>query len=138
DLIQERHGITYTQQNIPLHDPKIYELLSRGDVIGIFQVEGAGMRRVLTSMKPTHIEHIVAAIALYRPGPIEFIDDYIAGMHGTKKPEFVHPALEPILGETYAICVYQEQIIRILTDLAGYTPGDADLVRKAVAKKKKE
>jgi DNA polymerase III subunit alpha len=138
DLIQERHGITYTQHNIPLDDPQTYQLLSSGDVMGIFQVESSGMRRVLTTMKPTKFDHIVAVLALYRPGPMEFIDDYIAGLRGTKKPTYVHPALEPILGETFGICVYQEQIIRILTDIAGYTPGDADLVRKAVGKKIKE
>ncbi|MBN1138198.1 MAG: DNA polymerase III subunit alpha [Anaerolineae bacterium] len=138
DLINDRHGICYTQQNIPLDDPKIYQLLSNGDVIGLFQVESAGMRRVLTSMKPAKFEHVVAAIALYRPGPMEFIDDYIASMHGQKQIAYAHPAMEPILGETFGICVYQEQIIRILTDLAGYSPGDADLVRKAVGKKKKE
>ena len=138
DLINERHGICYTQQNIPLDDPKIYQLLSSGDVIGLFQVESAGMRRVLTSMRPAKFEHVVAAIALYRPGPMEFIDDYVACMHGQKQITYVHPSLEPILGETFGICVYQEQIIRILTDLAGYSPGDADLVRKAVGKKKKE
>ena len=138
DLIQQRHGITYTQQNIPLDDPKTYQLLSSGEVIGIFQVESSGMRRVLTSMRPTKFEHIVAVLALYRPGPMEFIDDYIAGLHGTKKPTYIHPTLEPILSETFGICVYQEQIIRILTDIAGYSPGDADLVRKAVGKKIKE
>ncbi|MFC2029793.1 DNA polymerase III subunit alpha [Chloroflexota bacterium] len=135
DLIRERHGKTYTQDNIPLDDPKTYELLSSGNVAGVFQVESGGMRRVLTSMKPSHFDHIVAVLALYRPGPMEFIDDYIAGMHGKRKPTYVHASLEPILGETYGICVYQEQIIRILTDIAGYTPGDADLVRKAVGKK---
>jgi DNA polymerase-3 subunit alpha len=138
DLIQERHGTTFTQDNIPLDDPETYQLLSSGAVTGIFQVESGGMRRVLTSMRPTKFDHIVAVLALYRPGPMEFIDDYIAGLHGTKEPTYVHPALEPILGETYGICVYQEQIIRILTDIAGYTPGDADLVRKAVGKKIRE
>ncbi|HFD38365.1 MAG TPA: DNA polymerase III subunit alpha, partial [Anaerolineae bacterium] len=138
DLIRERHGVAFTQQNIPLDDPETYQLLASGQVTGIFQVESGGMRRVLTSMRPTKFEHIVAVLALYRPGPMEFIDDYIAGLHGTKEPEYIHPALEPILGETYGICVYQEQIIRILTDIAGYTPGEADLVRKAVGKKKRE
>lgn len=138
DLIRERHGIEFTQENIPLDDPKIYQLLTRGDVIGLFQVESSGMKRVLTSMRPTRFDHVIAAIALYRPGPIEFIDDYIGGMHGTKKPEYAHPALERVLGETFGICVYQEQIIRILTDLANFTPGHADLVRRAVGKKKKE
>jgi len=138
DLIQERHGATFTQHNIPLDDPKTYELLSSGDVTGIFQVESGGMRRVLTSMRPTRFEHIVAVLALYRPGPMEFIDDYIAGLHGIKEPAYVHPALEPILGETFGICVFQEQIIRILTDIAAYSPGEADLVRKAVGKKIRE
>jgi DNA polymerase-3 subunit alpha len=138
DLIEERHGISFTQQSIPLDDPKTYQLLSSGNVTGIFQVESGGMRRVLTSMKPSEFEHIVAVLALYRPGPMEFIDDYIAGLLGLKEPKYVHPALEPILGETYGICVYQEQIIRILTDVAGYSPGDADLVRKAVGKKIRE
>ena len=138
DLIQERHGTAFNQQNIPLDDPRTYQLLSSGNVTGIFQVESGGMRRVLTSMRPSKFDHIVAVLALYRPGPMEFIDDYIAGLHGTKEPTYVHPALEPILGETFGICVYQEQIIRILTDIAGYTPGDADLVRKAVGKKIRE
>jgi DNA polymerase-3 subunit alpha len=138
NLIRDRHNITYTQQNIPLDDPETYQLLSSGEVTGIFQVESGGMRRVLTSMQPTRFDHIVAVLALYRPGPMEFIDDYIDGLHGTKEPTYVHPALEPILGETFGICVYQEQIIRILTDIAGYTPGDADLVRKAVGKKIRE
>ncbi|MEJ2208302.1 MAG: DNA polymerase III subunit alpha, partial [Anaerolineae bacterium] len=135
DLIEERHGVAYTMDNIPLDDPETYRLLSTGNVTGIFQVESAGMRRVLTSMQPTQFDHIVAVVALYRPGPMEFIDDYIAGLQGKKQPEYVHPSLEPILGETYGICVYQEQIIRILTDIGGFTPGDADLVRKAVGKK---
>lgn len=138
DLVRERHGITYTRENIPLDDPAIYKLLSSGEVVGIFQVESSGMRRVLTTLKPTRFEHVVAVLALYRPGPMEFIDDYIAGLHGTRQPTYIHPALEPILGETFGICVFQEQIIRILTDIAGYTPGDADLVRKAVGKKIRE
>ncbi|MDX9833386.1 MAG: DNA polymerase III subunit alpha [Anaerolineae bacterium] len=137
DLIRERHGKTFTQNDIPLDDPDTYRLLSSGEVTGIFQVESAGMRRVLTSMRPTKFDHIVAVLALYRPGPMEFIDDYIAGLQG-KEPEYIHPALKPILGETFGICVYQEQIIRILTDIGGYTPGEADLVRKAVGKKIRE
>ncbi len=135
DLIAERHNISFTQQSIPLHDPDTYRLLSSGEVTGLFQVESGGMRRVLTSMRPTKFEHIVAVLALYRPGPMDFIDDYIDRLLGKKKPEYAHPALEPILGETFGVCVYQEQIIRILTDIAAYTPGDADLVRKAVGKK---
>jgi DNA polymerase-3 subunit alpha len=137
-LILQRHGVDLNLNNIPTDDPVIYDLLSRGDVMGIFQVEGAGMRRVLMKMRPTQFEHIVATISLFRPGPMEHIDDYIDRMHGRKPVEYRHPSLEPILKETYATIVYQEQIIRLLTDIAGYTPGDADLMRRAVGKKKKK
>lgn len=138
DLIRERHGVSLDLNSIPIDDPAIYELLSRGDVTGIFQVEGAGFRRVLQEMRPTRYDHIVAALALYRPGPMEYIPTYIRRMHGEEPVEYRHPALEPILGETYGIIVFQEQIIRIATDLAGYEPGEADTIRKAVGKKKKE
>ncbi|RME30932.1 MAG: DNA polymerase III subunit alpha, partial [Thermoflexia bacterium] len=138
DLIRERHGVALDLNSIPLDDPAIYELLSRGDVTGIFQVEGAGFRRALQEMRPTRYDHIVAALALYRPGPMEYIPTYIRRMHGEEPVEYRHPALEPILGETYGIIVFQEQIIRIATDLAGYEPGEADTIRKAVGKKKKE
>nr|HID13839.1 DNA polymerase III subunit alpha [Anaerolineae bacterium] len=137
ELIHQRHGVDLNLDSIPTDDLAIYDLLSRGDVIGVFQVEGAGMRRVLMKMRPTKFEHIIATISLFRPGPMEYIDDYIDRMHGRKTVEYRHPSLEPILRETYAIIVYQEQIIRILTDIAGYTPSDADLVRRAVGKKKK-
>ncbi|MEE9616453.1 MAG: DNA polymerase III subunit alpha [Anaerolineae bacterium] len=137
ELIRQRHGAHLNLDNIPTNDPIIYDLLSRGDVMGVFQVEGQGMRRVLMKMQPTEFDHIIATISLFRPGPMEYIDDYIDRMHGRKPVEYRHPSLEPILQETYGIIVYQEQIIRILADIAGYTPGDADLVRKAVGKKKK-
>ncbi len=138
DLIRQRHGVSLDLDSIPLDDPKIYELLSSGNVMGVFQVEGAGFRRVLTEMRPTRYDHIVAALALYRPGPMEYIPTYIRRMHGEEKVEYRHPALAPILDETYGIIVYQEQIIRIATDLAGYEPGEADTIRKAVGKKKKD
>jgi len=138
ELIRQRHGVELNLYNIPTDDPLIYELLSRGEVMGIFQVEGEGMRRVLMKMQPSTFDHIVATLSLYRPGPMEYIDDYIDRMHGLKPVEYRHPALEPILRETYAIIVYQEQIIRILTDLAGYSASEADLVRRAVGKKKKQ
>jgi len=135
ELIRQRHGVPLDLDTIPTHDPAIYELLSRGDVMGIFQVEGQGMRRVLMKMQPTQFDHIIATISLFRPGPMEYIDDYIDRMHGLKPVEYRHPSLEPILRETYATLVYQEQIIRILTDIAGYQAGDADLVRRAVGHK---
>jgi len=138
ELIHQRHGVELNLDSIPIDDPAIYDLLSRGDVTGVFQVEGQGMRRVLMKMQPSQFDHVIATISLFRPGPMEYIDDYIDRMHGHKPIEYRHLSLEPILRETYGIIVYQEQIIRILTDIAGYTAGDADLVRRAVGKKKKK
>lgn len=148
-LIEERYGVKYTMDNIPYDvgqtgpDPAkqpeaLFDMLGRGDVAGVFQVEGAGMKRLMTEMRPRRFDHIVAAISLYRPGPMENIPEYIARMHGQKPVEYHHADLEPILKDTYAILVYQEQIIRIASDLAGYEPGEADMIRKAVAKKKRK
>lgn len=137
-LLQERHGIDFNLSNIPVEDPKAFELLSRGDVIGVFQVEGGGMKRVLTQMRPSSFDHIVATIALYRPGPMDYIPKYIARLHGQEKVEYRHPALEPILSETFGIMIYQEQIMRIARDLCGFTGGETDTLRKAVGKKNKE
>jgi DNA polymerase-3 subunit alpha len=137
DLIEERHGVALDLSNIPLEDPQAFELLASGDVMGIFQVEGSGFRRVLTEMRPSKYEHIVAVLALYRPGPMEYIPNYIRRMHGAEKVTYRHPRLAPILEETYGIIVFQEQIMRMATDLAGYSASEADLMRKAVAKKKK-
>lgn len=134
-LIRERHGVTWTLDNIPLDDPESYKLLSSGEVSGVFQVEGAGLRRMLVDMQPREFNHIVAAISLYRPGPMDFIPEYVAVMHGKKQAEYVHPTLEPILAETYGVCVYQEQVIQLLTQIAGYTAGEADNVRRAISKK---
>lgn len=138
ELIETRHSIRYDLDTIPINDEKAFELLASGNVTGVFQVESAGMRRVLTTMKPNKFEHIVATISLYRPGPMEYIDDYIDRMHGRKPVEYHHPALEPILAETYGIIVYQEQIMQIASQMSGYSPGDADLMRRAVGKKKKQ
>ncbi len=137
-LIRERHGIEYTLVNLPIDDAKTYELLTAGDVMGVFQVEGQGMRRVLMEMQPTEFDHITATISLYRPGPMEFIPDFIACLHGEKQPKYVHPILASILAETMGVCVYQEQVIQILADVAGYTPGEADLVRRGISKKSKK
>ncbi len=135
-LISERHAKHYTLENIPLDDAESYRLLASGEVTGVFQVEGAGMRRVLMEMQPREFNHIVATISLYRPGPMDFIPEYIACLHGAKQPTYVHPALEPILSETFGVCIYQEQIIQLLTRVAGYTAAEADLVRRAISKKK--
>ena len=138
ELIRQNHGLQLDLHTIPTDDPVIFELLSSGDVTGVFQVESAGMRRVLTDMQPTGFEDIVAVLALYRPGPMQFIPNYIARKHGREAVTYIHPKLEPILKETYGICVFQEQIIRTLTDLAGYSAADADLMRRAVGKKKEK
>jgi len=137
-LIRERHGTELTLDTIPTEDPAIYELLGRGETDGVFQVEGSGMRRYLMEMKPTRLDHVVAMIALFRPGPIENIPDYIQRMHGQQKVEYRHPALEPILRETYGIMIYQEQLMRAVIDMAGYSPSEADDLRKTVSKKNAE
>ncbi len=138
ELIEARHGVSYNLTNIPLNDEIAFELLSRGDTVGVFQVESEGMKRVLRDMRPNRFEDIIAVVALYRPGPMEYIPNYINRKHGEEEVTYRHESLEPILAETFGIIVYQEQIIQILTDLAGYSGGEADLVRRAVGKKKKE
>ncbi len=138
DLINARHGTSFRLDNIPTDDPKIYELLSTGNVTGLFQVEGSGMRRTLQDLQPSSFDDVIALLSLYRPGPMQFIDSYIARKYGREKVEYIHPSLEPILRDTYGIIVYQEQIIRIATDIGGYTSGEADLMRRAVGKKKEK
>jgi len=136
--IERTTGTKLTQASIPLDDPETFALLSSGNVTGVFQVEGGGMRRTLREMQPTEFRDIVAVLALYRPGPMQFIPNYINRKFGREEVTYRHPALEPILAETYGIIVYQEQIIRIASELAGYTPAEADLMRRAVGKKKKK
>jgi DNA polymerase-3 subunit alpha len=110
-LIKERHGVEYTLDSLPIDDPCIYELLTSGDVLGVFQVEGQGMRRVLMELRPTEFDHITATISLYRPGPMEFIPDFIACLHGEKQPQYVHPILAPILSETMGVCVSGDAMV---------------------------
>ena len=119
--IERTNGIRLTQSTIPMDDPETYALLCTGDVTGIFQVESAGMRRALRDMQPTEFSEIVALLSLYRPGPMQFIPNFIDRKLAREQVTYHHPLLEPILKETYGIIVYQEQIIRIATDLAGYT-----------------
>ncbi|HET7377336.1 MAG TPA: DNA polymerase III subunit alpha, partial [Anaerolineae bacterium] len=138
ELNKANHGQDFNLSNIPINDPAAFALMSRGEVQGVFQVEGSGMRRMLMDMRPTKFEHIVAGISLFRPGPMEQIPSYIRRLHGEELIEYKHPKLEPILAETYGIIVYQEQIIQIAVQLAGYLPGEADEIRKAVGKKIKE
>jgi DNA polymerase-3 subunit alpha len=136
DLIKERHGVDLNLNNIPLDDPETFELLGRGETAGVFQVEGSGMRRNLIEMKPKNLDNVIAMVALFRPGPMDFIPDYIARMQGKQNIDYMHPKLEPILEETFGITVYQEQIMYTAMNLAGYTASEADFLRKAVAKKK--
>jgi DNA polymerase III subunit alpha len=123
---------------IPDDDPKTYEMIGRGDTLGMFQLESDGMKRVCVELKPTDLGDIIALVALYRPGPMEWIPDYIAGKHGRKKPHYLHPKLEAILSETYGVALYQEAIMRIAQDCAGFTMGQADELRKVMGKKQKE
>ena len=138
DMIEKRHGIKFDLDNIPLDDPKSFELMGSGHTAGIFQVEGTGMTRYLVQMKPKTLDNIIAMVALYRPGPMAFIPDYIARMHGEAEVEYRHPALEPIFRDTFGIPVYQEQLMRAAVELAGYTPSESDELRKAISKKNKE
>ncbi|HEX2696613.1 MAG TPA: DNA polymerase III subunit alpha, partial [Anaerolineales bacterium] len=138
EMIEKRHGIHFDLDNIPLNDPKAFELMGAGQTAGVFQVEGGGMTRYLIQMKPKSLDNIIAMVALYRPGPMAFIPDYIARMHGQAQVEYRHPAMAPIFDSTYGIPVYQEQLMRAAVDLAGYTPSESDELRKAISKKKKE
>jgi DNA polymerase-3 subunit alpha len=125
-------------ENIPLNDKKTFQLLSKGDSIGVFQLESEGMRKCLRELKPNELEDIIAILALYRPGPMQFISDYIAGKRGKRKIEYLHPKLKPILESTYGVLIYQEQVMQIAQQLAGFTLGEADVLRKAIGKKIKE
>jgi DNA polymerase-3 subunit alpha len=138
DMIEKRHGIKLDLSNIPLDDPKSFELMGEGKTAGVFQVEGGGMTRYLIQMKPKTLDNIIAMVALYRPGPMAFIPDYIARMHGEAEVEYRHPSMEPIFKDTFGIPVYQEQLMRAAVELAGYTPSESDELRKAISKKKKE
>ncbi|MFH2039309.1 MAG: DNA polymerase III subunit alpha, partial [Chloroflexota bacterium] len=135
EMIKERHGIQYSLDDIPLDDTKAFELMGAGNTAGLFQVEGSGMTRYLIQMKPQKLENVIAMVALYRPGPMAFIPNYIDCMHGRKPTEYRHESLRPIFESTYGIPVYQEQLMRAAVELAGYNPSDADDLRKAISKK---
>ena len=123
---------------IPLDDPEIYKLLSTGETTGLFQLESSGVRSTLKQMKPTKFEDIIALVALYRPGPMNNIPIYNDCKNGTKKPDYIHESFEKILKPTYGIIIYQEQVMQIAQVLAGFTPGEADILRKAMGKKKRK
>jgi DNA polymerase-3 subunit alpha len=125
-------------KTIPMDDHETYALMKRGDTVGVFQLESAGMQRYLKQLKPTQFEDIIAMVALYRPGPMQFIPDFIEGKNGLKTPAYLHPKLESILGPTYGIILYQEQTMRIAQELAGFSMAEADTLRMAIGKKIKE
>jgi len=138
DLIEQRHGVRYTLSNIPIDDPATFEFLSKGHTAGVFQLEGNGMTRFLVQMRPQNLDNVIAMVALYRPGPLDFIPSYIKRMHGEEPVEYRHPALEPIFNETFGIPVYQEQIMRAAVDMGGYSMAASDELRKAISKKQKD
>ena len=134
ELLKERN-IQFDLSELPLDDEKTYKMIGRGDSVGVFQLESSGMRDVLKKMRPDRFEDIIALVALYRPGPMANIPNYIARKHGKEKVDFMHEKLEPVLQETYGIMIYQEQVQQAAQQLAGYTLGGADLLRRAMGKK---
>jgi len=137
-LIERLYNLPVDFEQLPHTDAKTYELLQAGDTIGVFQLESGGMRKHLRNLGPSCFDDIIAMLALYRPGPMEFIDDFIERKHGRVEITYPHPALESILANTYGIAVYQEQVMRIAQQLSGYSLAEADNLRRAMGKKKKE
>ena len=135
---QSRGGEGLYVDDIPLDDERTFALLSQGETAGVFQLESSGMRSVLRELKPTRFEDIIAVVALYRPGPMEQIPVFIESKHGTRAIKYPHPELESVLKETYGVMVYQEQIMEVAARMAGFTLGQADLLRRAIGKKKME
>lgn len=138
--IEERHGIHIDLKTLDEDDPATYEMLSRGDSLGVFQLEGQGLRAVLKDLKPTCLEDVIALVALYRPGPLGsgMVKDFIDRKHGVQDIEYLHPLLEPILSTTYGVILYQEQVMQIASRIAGFSLGEADMLRRAMGKKKPE
>lgn len=135
DLIQESHGMRPDMDFLDLTDKKVYQLLGKGETDGIFQFESDGMRKYLIDLKPNMFEDLIAMVSLYRPGPMRFIDTYIARKHKKEKVVYDHPIMEETLKETYGVCVYQEQVMKISVEMARFTRGQADTLRKAMSKK---
>lgn len=137
-IIKKVHNKDIDINAIPLDDIKTYELLQRGDTTGVFQLESSGMKRYLKELKPTVFEDIVAMVALYRPGPMQFIDDFIGRKHGTRQITYPHDSMENALRNTYGVLVYQEQVMQISKEVCGFSGGEADTLRKAIGKKNAE
>jgi DNA polymerase-3 subunit alpha len=137
DFVEQETGQRVDVSSIPLDDPKVYELLGKGETTGVFQLESAGMRRVARSLKPSRFSDIMAMVALYRPGPMDLINDFIKGKANPSSVKYPHSDLRPVLEETYGIAVYQEQCLQIANVMAGYSMGEADILRRAIGKKKR-
>lgn len=137
DIIKERYGSDVDIENVSLEDEKTFELFQRGEMVGIFQYESSGMQKYLKELRPTRFEDLIAMNALYRPGPLQYIPDFIARKNGQQKIAFDLPDMEEFLAETYGITVYQEQVMLLSQKLAGFSKGDADMLRKAMGKKQK-
>src|SRR5262249_25742783 len=138
EMVRQTQGIDIPIDNLPLNEPKTYDLLTKGNTIGVFQLESGGMRDLCRRFELSSVEHITALVALYRPGPMDLIPDFIKRRHGEVKIEYEHPLLEPLTKETYGVMIYQEQVMQAAQALAGYTLGGADLLRRAMGKKKPE
>jgi DNA polymerase-3 subunit alpha len=139
-IIESRGGPKLDLDRLPLDDPATYEMLSSGETVGVFQVESSGMRHILRNLKPQRFEDLVPLVALYRPGPLKsgMVDDFISRKNAQTRVEYQHPVLQSILSETYGVILYQEQVMRISSDLAGFSMAEADTLRKAMGKKKPE
>lgn len=137
--VRENRGVSVDFSTLPLDDRATYKLTAKGDTVGVFQLESGGMRKLLTQLRPTMFEDLIAVLALFRPGPLDsgMVEQFIKRKDGKEPIKYLHPALEPILRDTYAVIVYQEQVMQIAQVLAGYTLGDADNLRRAMGKKKK-
>jgi DNA polymerase-3 subunit alpha len=138
DMVRQTHGIEVPIDHLPLDDEKTYDLLNKANTLGVFQLESGGMRDLCRKFQIGSVEHITALVALYRPGPMDLIPEFIKRRHGQVKIEYEHPLLEPIARETYGILIYQEQVMQAAQVLAGFTLGSADLLRRAMGKKKAE
>ena len=140
ERIRKNRGVDVDLSALPLDDRKTYQTLTRGDTVGVFQMEGSGIRKLITQLKPSCFEDIVAVIALFRPGPLDSgaAEQFIKRKHGKEQISYPHPLLEPVLKETYGVTIYQEQVMQIAQVLAGYSLEDADNLRRAMGKKKKE
>ena len=137
-IVEKIHGIKVDLLHIDYEDQKVLALFGEGDMTGIFQFESDGMRRYLKELKPSSFEDLIAMVSLYRPGPMLFIPDFIDRKYGRKVVEYPHPSLEAILKPTYGIAVYQEQIMQLVQAFAGFSLGEADILRRAIGKKKHE